>query len=120
MPIFIPALTYQRIADAAERCLEVTHKAATIPVPIEDIVDVGYGIDLVPTPEADRFAGLLLVPPQQFRQEFGKVTSALAESGKSFKDLMEDAQDYAVKGLARIFNVSAGTIWYRLRDERLI
>ena len=199
MSIFIPPLTYQQIADAAAKCLEVTHKDGTIPVPIEDIIDVGYGVDLVPTPnlesrflavafithdlkeirvddfvyrkqpyrlrfslahelghlilhqsvyeqmafrtpvewkqamtdlgrasynrledQADRFAGLLLIPPPQFRREFGRVTTALAQAKKTFTELPDEAQDYAVKGLARTFDVSSGAIWYRLRDERLI
>lgn len=199
MAIVIPSLTYQQIALAAAKCLADTHKDGTIPIPIEDIIDVGFRIDLVPTPnletrfsavafithdlreirvddfvfrkqayrlrfslahelghlllhekvyeqmvfttpdqwkqsmtdlgranydrleyQADKFAGLLLVPPQPFRQEFGKVTTALAHAGVTFEALPPDAQDYAVKGLARTFNVSAGAIWYRLRDEGLI
>jgi hypothetical protein len=199
MPIFIPPLTYQQIAEAAERCLAQTHPASTIPVPIEDMIDVGYRIDLVPTPnlearfstvayitrdlreirvddfvfnrqpyrlrfsiahelghlvlhrniytqmtfttpdewktameslgqaeykrlesQADRFAGLLLVPPAQFRDQFEQVTIALAQARTTFKNLSEQSQDYAVKALAKTFDVSSGAIWFRLRDERLI
>ncbi len=199
MPIYIPQLTYKQIEDAAAKCLAETHPDGTIPVPIEDIIDVGFGIDLVPTPkleerflavafithdlkeirvddfvyrkqpyrlrfslahelghlilheaiykqmafktpdewkqamtdlgsanynrledQVDRFAGLLLCPPAQFRDHFAKVTGALAQAGKTFRDIPQEAQDYAVKGLARTFDVSSGTIWYRLRDEHLI
>lgn len=70
--------------------------------------------------QVDRFAGLLLCPPAQFRDHFAKVTGALAQAGKTFRDIPQEAQDYAVKGLARTFDVSSGTIWYRLRDEHLI
>ncbi|HVT88609.1 MAG TPA: hypothetical protein VHD56_07145 [Tepidisphaeraceae bacterium] len=44
----------------------------------------------------------------------------MAQAGKIFKALPKESQDYAVKGLARTFNVSSGAIWYRLRDEQLI
>ena len=199
MPIHIPPLTFQQIADAATKCLADHKWDGNIPVSIEDIVDVGYGLDLVPTPnlesrfstvafithdlkeirvddfvfrkqpyrlrfslahelghlilhqvvyeqlafktpdewkqsmdalgkanynslerQADTFGRLLLVPPTVFRLKFDEVATALAKAGTSLKQLPEDSQDYAVKGLARIFDVSAGAIWYRLRDEKLI
>jgi hypothetical protein len=199
MPIYIPPLTYQQIADAAAQCLAENNKESVIPVPVEDIIDVGFGIDLVPTAsleerftaiafithdlkeirvddfvyrkqpyrlrfslahelghlvlhphiyeqmmfktpidwkramedlgranydrlegQADRFAGLLLCPPGPFRAQFERVADALAQSGKTFKSLPTESQNYAVKGLARAFDVSSGAIWYRLRDEQLI
>ncbi|HVT88610.1 MAG TPA: ImmA/IrrE family metallo-endopeptidase [Tepidisphaeraceae bacterium] len=62
MPIFIPPLTYQQIADAAAKCLGDTHKDGTIPVPIEDIIDVGFGIDLVPTSNLEtRFSAVAFI-----------------------------------------------------------
>jgi len=199
MPIVIPTLAYAQIAAAAATCLAQTNRVGTIPVPIEDIIDVGFGIALVPTAnlearfaavafithdlkeirvddfvfrkqpyrlrfslahelghlllhqgvyqqmafttpdewkkamsdlgsanynrledQADSFAGLLLCPPVLFRAEFAKITQTLAGAGMTFKAMSEESQNYAVKGLARIFDVAAGTIWYRLRDEHLI
>jgi hypothetical protein len=199
MPIQIPTLTFQQIADAASQCLANHAWNGNVPVPIEDIVDVGYGIDLVPTlyledrfstvafithdlkeilvddfvfrkqpyrlrfslahelghlvlhqsvykqlafetpdgwkesmtalgnadyrkleSQADAFGRLLLVPPAIFRPKFDEIAVTLAQVGKTLKQLPQDSQDYAVMGLARIFGVSSGAIWYRLRDEGLI
>jgi hypothetical protein len=47
MPIHIPTLSFQQIEAAAVKCLTDHNRAGTIPVPIEDIVDVGYQLDLV-------------------------------------------------------------------------
>jgi len=199
MPIDVPPLTYQQLADAAARCLADHEWTGTIPVSIEDIVDVGYRLDLVPTPDlearfstvafithdlaeirvddfvfrrqpyrlrfslahelghlilpqgiyeqlafttpaewkramgslgqanydrledqADTFAGLLLIPPRQFLVRFDEIATALAGAGTTFRRLPKESQDYAIKGLARIFDVSTGAIWFRLRDENLV
>ena len=199
MPIEIPILTPRQIEAAALKCLAETHPDGTIPVPIEEIVDVGYRIDLVPTAnleanfltvafithdlteirvddfvyrkqpyrlrfslahelghlilhrsvykqlnfttpdgwkmamdalgqssyqrlesQADRFAGVLLIPPNHLRNQFSRITTALSQAGKVFKYLTDDAQNYAVMGLAKTFNVSTGAIWFRLRDGGLI
>lgn len=199
MSIDIPYLSYDKIAIAAANCLARFHPDDTVPVPIEDIIDVGYGLEPVLTPnlearfstvaflthdlkeirvddfvyrkqsyrlrfsyahelghlilhqgvyeqlvfktpgewkmameslgdanyrrlewQADAFAGLVLVPPQPFRQKFVEIAATLAKVKKSFNDLPKDAQDYSVMGLARIFGVATGTIWFRLKDEGLI
>ncbi|HEX4055366.1 MAG TPA: ImmA/IrrE family metallo-endopeptidase [Tepidisphaeraceae bacterium] len=198
MPIHIPKLTFQQIADAAAACSK-KHSDGSIPVPIEDIVDVGYRLDLVEEPDlearfstlafitrdlkeirvdktvytrqpyrmrfslahelghlvlheavykqlpfrnsrewkqsmndlgkadydelewqADTFGRLLLVPPNEIQAGFGAAAKALASAGSSFKQLSRSSQDYTVKALAKSFEVSTGTIWYRLRDENLI
>ncbi len=51
MPIEIPDLSFRAIAVASEKCLYDHHPTKEVPVPIEDIVDVGYRIDLVEEPE---------------------------------------------------------------------
>ncbi len=53
MPIYVPPLTYQQVAVAAARCLTENRWNGSIPVSIEDIVDVGYRLDLVPTPNLE-------------------------------------------------------------------
>ncbi len=70
--------------------------------------------------QADTFAGLLLIPPDPFIAKFTEIASALAGKGTTFQKLTKESQDYAVKGLARTFDVSMGAIWFRLRDENLI
>ena len=45
----ISFLAYHKIADIAEDFLR-ENDANTIPVPIEEIIDVDYGIDIIPTP----------------------------------------------------------------------
>lgn len=199
MPVYVPNLSDAQIADAAASCLARAHPDGSIPVPIEDIIDVGYRIDLVPLPyleerfgtiafitrdlkeirvddytyrhqpyrlrfslahelahlilhptvyqalvfaspaewkaamasiptadyrrmedQADQFAGMLIVPRAQFRQSFQQIAAALSRSNTSFRELPKNSQDYAVRGLAKQFGVSSGTIWFRLRDEGLI
>lgn len=45
----ISFLPYSEISDIAEDFLR-ENGVSTIPVPIEEIIDVGYGIDIIPTP----------------------------------------------------------------------
>jgi hypothetical protein len=199
MANYVPILSYEKIVEEARKCLEHAHPSGHIPVPIEDIIDVGFGIDIVPTPnlethfetiafitkdlreirvddyvfrrqpsrlrfslahelahvvlhesvynslffttpaewktafglmnssdykrmelQADSFAGLILVPPAQFREQFRKINITLEEHKTSFKQLSQDSQSYAVNSLARIFSVSTGTIWFRLRAENFM
>lgn len=62
MPIFIPPLTHQHIAGAAAKCLADVQWNGVIPVPIEDIIDVGFGIDLVPTSNLEtRFSAVAFI-----------------------------------------------------------
>ena len=48
MPIKAPYYSYQQIADAAATCGRNFNADRTIPVPIEDIIDLGFRIDIVP------------------------------------------------------------------------
>jgi hypothetical protein len=62
MPIHIPPLTYQQIAGAAAPCLNDHGWTGAVPVSIEDIVDVGYALDLVPTPDLEiRFSTVAFI-----------------------------------------------------------
>src|SRR3954469_23351110 len=49
MPIEVPFMQYGDIVVRAEAALVHHHPARTIPVPIENIIDVGYAINVVPT-----------------------------------------------------------------------
>ena len=48
MPIKAPYYSYQQIADAAMNCGRRFNAEGIIPVPIEDIIDLGFRIDIVP------------------------------------------------------------------------
>lgn len=195
MAIYVPPLTPDEIAQAAAKCLQDHHPDGSIPVPVEDIIDLGFKIDVVSaTGLEERFGidafitgnlkeihvedmvyrtqsyrlrfslahelGHLILHPAIYRQLAFKTKeewwAAMSELGKTKYDLLEgqahafgrrlvcptnqlvgwfrkieealgavgktfkDAEDYAVKSLAKEFDVSRGTIWYRLRDENLI
>ena len=199
MPIQVPFIEYHEVVAQADRCLVGFNPDRSIPVEMEDLIDVAYGIDLVlatnletrfgtvayisrdlreirvdeyvykrqsyrlafslahelahlvlhqhvyqqmqfATPEewkaamdsipdqdyrrlewqADTFAGLLLVPPPELQTAFTQIAQVLQAAGKTFRQLDKPAQDFAVRGLARQFNVASGTIWFRLYDDGLI
>lgn len=48
MSIKAPFLSYQEIAKAAHECGLKYHPRGTVPVPIEEIIDIGFRIDIVP------------------------------------------------------------------------
>lgn len=50
----VPILSYAQIAERAATFLRRYHPAGTIPVPIEEIVDVHLKIDIIPTPSLRR------------------------------------------------------------------
>ncbi|MFH1748436.1 MAG: ImmA/IrrE family metallo-endopeptidase [Planctomycetota bacterium] len=52
MPLQLPVahLSYNDLRCTAERFLGKFHPDRSIPIPIEDILDLDYGIDIIPTP----------------------------------------------------------------------
>lgn len=48
--IVVPYLDKERIGDLAEAFLARQHPSGAIPIPIEEIIDVKLGIDIVPIP----------------------------------------------------------------------
>jgi hypothetical protein len=86
MAIHVPIYTPGEIIDATRKCLADNHVPDTIPIPIEEIVDVAYRIDLVPTPRLEeRFStvafithdltgerGTLLLMPERRREGAGE------------------------------------------------
>jgi len=52
MPLQLPVayLSYDDLRQVAERFLAKFHPRRSIPIPIEEILDLEYGIDIIPTP----------------------------------------------------------------------
>lgn len=68
MPIHVPDLSDVLIAYVAAECLAQTHPDGSIPIPIEDIIDVGYRLDLVPTPNLETLFGTTAFITQDLRE----------------------------------------------------
>lgn len=50
MPVKAPYLPYDRLRDIAEKFLDEHYSSRELPIPIEHIVEFGFGIDIVPMP----------------------------------------------------------------------
>jgi len=48
MPSLVPPYTDDTIRRMAEECLREHHPDGSIPIPIEDIIDIRFRIDIVP------------------------------------------------------------------------
>ncbi|MFQ5881781.1 MAG: ImmA/IrrE family metallo-endopeptidase [Candidatus Methylomirabilales bacterium] len=193
-----PFLSYDALRRRARDFLQTYHPSGTIPVPIEEIVEFEYEIDIIPVPglheafeidgfissnlkamtvdafvynrrpgryrftlahelahavlhrriylahrfrtvenwkrfqremdEEDRrwmewqayaFAGLVLVPPDPLRDQYGKAVRAARKVGLSIQKVGEVARPYIADYLARRFVVSAQVIERRIEKDRL-
>lgn len=50
MAIVVPFIADAQLRSSAEAFLNQYHKSRSLPIPIEDIVDLGLGIDIIPMP----------------------------------------------------------------------
>jgi hypothetical protein len=48
--ITVPYLSYQQLQEVAAQFLEKYHPKGAIPIPIEEIVDLRFELDIIPTP----------------------------------------------------------------------
>lgn len=48
--VFVPVLSYDQLRDEAARFLRTYHPSGSVPIPIEEIVDLQLKIDIIPTP----------------------------------------------------------------------
>lgn len=73
--------------------------------------------------QADTFAGLLLVPPDNLRQELRKLFPLLSDviraSAPTFDLKSEAFWDYVAKELGRTFDVSKDTARIRLQNDKM-
>lgn len=69
--------------------------------------------------QADCFAGLVLVPREELHEQISACMRKVDEEGISLKDNWDFAWDYIAKQTGRVFNVSAGTIKYRLGYDKI-
>jgi hypothetical protein len=53
-PLHAPGLSYEQINEAAESFLSAHHPDKTLPVPIEEIIEFDFGLDIVPFPDLQK------------------------------------------------------------------
>lgn len=140
MPFRPAVLSYDDLRKRAEEFLEEFHEERTLPVPIEEIVEFDFEIELVPLEgilddlevdafltsglkrefQANSFAGLVLVPAPELRTQFDAAMRAAREAGLSEFTLSSEAgQSYIAKWLADQFEVSEQVIEKRMEKDGL-
>ena len=116
-----PILSYEALRRRAGDFLRTHHPEGTIPVPVEEIVELRYQ-------EEDRrwlewqayaFAGLILVAAEPLRIEYQRAARAATRVGLSLQKAGEVARSYVADWLARRFEVSAQVIEKRLDKDGL-
>lgn len=104
MGIKAPFLNYDRLRQLAEAFIEKRHPSRGIPIPIEEIIDVGLHIDIVPIP------GLTKVLSDE--EDDGIEARGMEVGNDAVRLFLE-------KQLGDIFSVSSAVIHRRIDKEKL-
>ena len=131
MAIVAPYLPYDKLRRSADEFLARYHPDGTMPVPIENIIEYKFGLDIVPVPglledqygwieyQAYCWGGLVLVPEGPLKDKFDDCIAKAGLAGVDWNELDQTSRRPILGAIGRVFDVSSEVIIKRMKYDKL-